>query len=171
MKNYHFKNRLLVLLCMLTIAIQMTSCVWSSLCPKGYPYTFNIKEAKKLNTFICEYVPSSEYVEIDGKKVKLPIREVYAEKLYNMNTIQVVVHYNGNLKLSKEHTGEIYINNFNDYSKNHPTDYREYSREGDVSALPDSIRNYIIEIREIKTDSGTVRQKEILQTFWFVKMP
>lgn len=170
MRNNHFKNSLLVLSSMLVMTIQMNSCI-PSLGSKGQPYSLSKKQAKKLNTYICDYVPASEYVEIDGKKLKLPIREAYAEKMYNTDIVQVVVHYKNRKfnRFFKDHTGEVFIN-FG-YSNPRQTCTIWYSTEGDISALPDSINNRIIEHFEIKTDSGTFVRRDTLQTFWLVKKP
>lgn len=149
----------------------LSSCLrLNGLGTAGNPHTLNIEQSKRLGTFLCEYIPSSKSVEIDGEKVFIPIKEAYAERQYLApNHIQITVVYSGSLDIGDNHSGEIYVNWFSHFTKSHICDYWVFNKVGDTN-LPDSIQYYIRE-RLSDSDSITETRFDTLQTFWLVKKP
>lgn len=136
-------------------------------------FSWSMESSKKYKVFLCEYVPTKKYVEIDGEKVNLPLKEAWGEWVYRycgkndirpFDNKQIVLNFKRFLRLPKPHKGNITING-NYLTWEHRRIYKRYNKE---YQLPDSIQFHIIEMtkyEEFKYQSDT------LGSFWLVKKP
>lgn len=169
-------------ICLLASVFLMSSCFCFKYIDLGIfgqvgdPHSLSVNMAKGLNTFLCEYTPTLNFVLIDGKQVRVPIKQAFVERYVNdENRIQLVIMYNGKVELGEGHTGDIHIGPFNTrrYVKgNHEAGFDILNTIGDTN-LPDSIPLYVVEwnYSTPRTAHSTLISQDTLQTVWLVKKP
>ena len=176
-------KRLFTLLCFLSFLGLVSSCSTFELLyailtmegvhEPGNPYSLNITQAKCLGTFLAEYTPSSEPVIIDGKQVRIPIKEAFVEQVVHSQIIQLVIHWDDKVQLGKNYSDSIEIGDMDFvhfHKKNNAISYEILNKRGDTN-LPDSMPQYIVEVTPIQTESGKKLKRDTLQTLWLVKKP